>query len=328
MSTIAVLGAGAWGTALALLISKTHDVILWSHDADQVERLKHDGENKRYIPGVPFPSTITCSSDLLSTIQGVDGVLIVVPSHAFREVYTAIAAVMPADMPLSWATKGLDQVHHRLLSDVVEELTPGKTFAIVSGPSFAKEVALGKPTAITLAHNDEATGLFWQRILHTEYFRVYTISDFIGAQLAGAVKNVLAVATGMADGLQLGANTQAALITRGLNEMMRLGAQLGARAETFMGLAGVGDLILTCTDNQSRNRRFGKLMGEGLSLNDAIERIDQVVEGIPTAKLIHELAVANHVEMPITQQVYEVLYQHKTVPNAVHDLLSRTPKKE
>jgi glycerol-3-phosphate dehydrogenase (NAD(P)+) len=306
-----VLGAGAWGTALALLISKTHHVILWSHAADQIDRLKHDGENQRYIPGVRFPATIECTSDLLSTLKRADGVLIVVPSHAF-----------------AWATKGLDNLHHRLLSDVVEELTPGKKFAILSGPSFAKEVALGKPTAVTLAHNDEATGLFWQGIMHTDYFRVYTISDYVGAQLAGAVKNVLAVATGMADGLQLGANTQAALITRGLNEMMRLGEPLGARPETFMGLAGVGDLILTCTDNQSRNRRFGKLMGEGVSLNDALNKIDQVVEGIQTAKLIHELALAHKIEMPITQQVYEVLYHHKTVPAAVHDLLARTPKKE
>lgn len=328
MSTIAVLGAGAWGTALALLISKTHSVILWSHDTDQIDQLKRDGENQRYIPGVRFPSTLECSSDLLSTIKRADGVLIAAPSHAFREVYTALASIMPYELPLSWATKGLDNVHHRLLSDVVEELTPGKKFAIISGPSFAKEVALGKPTAITLAHNDEATALFWQGILHTDHFRVYTIHDFVGAQLAGAVKNVLAVATGMADGLRLGANTQAALITRGLNEMMRLGAQLGARPETFMGLAGVGDLILTCTDNQSRNRRFGKLMGEGYTLSDAITKIDQVVEGIQAAKLIHELAIANKVEMPITQQVYEVLYQHKTVAAAVNDLLARIPKQE
>lgn len=328
---LAVLGAGAWGTALALLLAQHEDVSvhLWVHRPANADALQHDHENKHYLPGRPLPENIFPDSNLARCLEGADGVLIAVPSHAFREVLTHAIPHFKENVQLAWASKGLDSTTNALLSDVVGELL-GKEypFAILTGPSFAKEVAQGKPTAVTLAYNNEACALFWQEYLHTGSFRVYIMPDYIGAQLAGAVKNVLAIATGIADGLGLGANTQAALITRGLIEMTRLGMAMGAHSETFMGLAGMGDLILTCTDNQSRNRRFGYAIGQGRTIMQAMDEIDQVVEGLGTTKLVHELAKSRGIEMPITEQVYQVLYQKLLPEKAVEALLSRKAKEE
>lgn len=327
---LAVLGSGAWGTALALLLAQHDvDVYMWVHRLTDVETLESDRENKRYLPGAAFPSNLHVSADLNECMKDAQGVLICVPSHAFREVLVQVAPHMNENVHLAWASKGLDTSTHGLLSNVVAEvLGESQPFAILTGPSFATEVALNKPTAVTLAHNDDACATFWQDYLHTRTFRVYTIKDIIGAQMAGALKNVLAIATGVADGLSLGANTQAALITRGLNEMMRLGLSMGAQSETFMGLAGMGDLILTCTDNQSRNRRFGYAIGSGKTIMQAMDEIKQVVEGVGTTKLVHELAKSRGIEMPITEQVYNILYQKLSPQKAVEALLSRKAKDE
>jgi glycerol-3-phosphate dehydrogenase (NAD(P)+) len=327
---IAVLGAGAWGTALSLLLAQQGDEIsLWSHRVADGDTMQKDRENHRYLPGFSLPDNITVNGHLAKCLEGADGILMAVPSHAFREVLTNALPYLNAEQFFAWASKGLDTNTHSLLSDVVIELRGAdQAFAILSGPSFAKEVAQGKPTAVTLAHNNEACAEFWQNKLHSGSFRVYTMHDIVGAQLAGAVKNVLAIATGVADGLGLGANTQAALITRGLKEMMNLGTSMGAHSETFMGLAGMGDLILTCTDNQSRNRRFGFAIGQGRTIMQAMDEIDQVVEGLGTTKLVHELSKSRGVEMPITEQVYQVLYQKLSPQKAVEALLSRKAKDE
>jgi glycerol-3-phosphate dehydrogenase (NAD(P)+) len=324
---IAVLGAGAWGTALSLLLAQQGDEIsLWSHRVADGDTMQKDRENHRYLPGFPLPDNITVNGHLAKCLEGTDGVLMAVPSHAFREVLTNALPYLNPEQFFAWASKGLDTNTHSLLSDVVMELRGrDQAFAILSGPSFAKEVAQGKPTAVTLAHNNEACAEFWQNKLHSGSFRVYTMHDIVGTQLAGAVKNVLAIATGVADGLGLGANTQAALITRGLKEMMNLGTSMGAHSETFMGLAGMGDLILTCTDNQSRNRRFGFAIGQGRTIMQAMDEIDQ---GLGTTKLVHELSKSRGVEMPITEQVYQVLYQKLSPQKAVEALLSRKAKDE
>lgn len=327
---IAVLGAGAWGTALSLLLAQHEiSVALWAHRASEAELMQATRENQRYLPGVPLPKNIEISANLEEALKDAQGVMIAVPSHAFRDVLTQALPLIDPEAHLAWASKGLDTNTHALLSSVVTELRGANSpFAILTGPSFAKEVAQGKPTAVTLAHNNEACASYWQQYLHTGNFRVYTIHDIVGAQLAGAVKNVLAIATGIADGLNLGSNTQAALITRGLNEMMRLGLTMGASSETFMGLAGMGDLILTCTDHQSRNRRFGYAIGQGRTIMQAMDEIDQVVEGLGTTKLVHELSKSRGIDMPITEQVYQVLYQKQSPEKAVEALLSRKAKDE
>ncbi len=330
MTEIAVLGAGAWGTALALHLARTHaNVRIWGHDNAEIQALNNDRENKQYLPGTLFPDNLMCTTDLAEALQGAAGVLIVVPSHAFRKVLSDSLPHMSEDTHLAWATKGLDPEQHCLLSEVAQELMPGHAhFAIISGPSFAKEVADAKPTAVALATEHQAEAEFWQKQMHNDYFRVYTTTDIVGVQLGGSVKNVLAIATGVAEGLGFGANTQAALITRGLSEMMRLGLASGAEQETFMGLAGMGDLILTCTGNQSRNRRFGKLLGEGKSITDAMEEVKQVVEGVQTTKLMYAFAQDNNVDMPITEEMYQILYQNKSAKDAVKSLLERKPRTE
>jgi glycerol-3-phosphate dehydrogenase (NAD(P)+) len=327
-TTIAVLGAGAWGTALALVLARNgHTVRLWSHDANQIKILTTSRENKRYLPGFYFPDNLYPEFNIESALHNADGILMAVPSHAFREVLEQAKPYITSHMALSWASKGLDPSTHLFLSDVVKTLLPGKSFSVISGPSFASEVAAEKPTAITLASSDDTVANFWQQVLHNQtYFRVYLSKDIIGTQLGGAIKNVLAIATGVACGLQLGANTQAALITRGLSEMMRLGLAFGAQPDTFMGLAGMGDLILTCTDDQSRNRRFGRLLGEGKPMSEALASINQVVEGIQATAHIHALAQKMNIDMPISEQVYEVLYKHKTPKDAVTALLARKPR--
>ena len=330
MSTIAVLGAGAWGTALALVLARNgHTVRLWSHDPNQIQTLAKQRENQRYLPGVTFPETLHPESNIKNVLEHADGILVVVPSHAFREVIEYAKPHITPTMALAWASKGLDPKTHSFLSDVIKSILPPRGFSILSGPSFAGEVAAEKPTAITLASNDDASAAYWQEVLHNPtYFRVYLSKDIIGTQLGGAIKNVLAIATGVASGLQLGANTQAALITRGLSEMMRLGLRMGALPETFMGLTGMGDLILTCTDDQSRNRRFGRLIGEGKSTAEALAQINQVVEGIQATAHVYALAQKMGVEMPITAQVYAVLYEHKSPIDAVTALVSRKPGAE
>ncbi|MEX0732607.1 MAG: NAD(P)H-dependent glycerol-3-phosphate dehydrogenase [Aquisalimonadaceae bacterium] len=326
---IAVLGAGSWGTALALVLARNgHAVRLWGHAAAHVDALTRDRENRHYLPGARFPETLTPTADLNTAMDGVRDVLVVVPSHAFRDMVTQLVQLLPDDGRLIWATKGLEARSGGLLHDVVTEVLPGHPMAVLSGPSFAAEVARELPTAVTIASPDRRFAADMAERFHNSYFRPYTSADLVGVELGGAVKNVLAVATGIADGLTLGANTRAGLITRGLAELVRLGTALGADAGTFMGLAGVGDLILTCTDNQSRNRRLGLALGAGKSISEALKEIGQTVEGIRTAGEVHALAAARRVEMPICEQVYAVLVDGVAPEQALRALMSRARRDE
>ncbi len=329
-SSIAVLGAGSWGTALAVLLARNgHGVTLWGHDAAHMARVAHDRGNHSFLPGVTFPDNLRVSDDLASLAGGARHFLLVVPSHAFRAVLTALQPHLSRDAVVAWATKGLDAASGKLLSQVGDEIL-GSAIAsgIVSGPTFAREVANGLPTAVTVAAADVAVAEVIAQWLRNERVRVYTSQDRVGVELGGAVKNIMAIATGISDGLGFGANARAALITRGLAEMQRLGAALGARPETFMGLAGLGDLVLTCTDDQSRNRRVGLALGKGRSLKLALADLGQVAEGVATAREVRALAQRLKVDMPITEQVYRVLWESLSPQQAVEALLRREPRQE
>ena len=326
---LAVLGAGSWGTALAIHLARNGaDVALWGHDPREVEALRHDRENRHYLPGVGFPETLNPTADLAGSVRNADEVLVVVPSHAFAAVCAQIVAVRPQLKTLSWATKGFDPSSHELLSTVAAQYLPNCDMAAVSGPTFAGEVARGLPTAITVASNNPMHADRVASYLHGDNFRAYTSDDLIGVQVGGATKNVMAIAAGISDGLGFGANARAALITRGLHEITLLGLAMGGRPETFMGLAGLGDLALTCTDDQSRNRRMGLALARGLDIAAAKREIGQEVEGVATAREVHTKANALGVEMPITEQTYRVLYQGLDPRTAVQNLLSREAKSE
>lgn len=326
---MAVLGAGSWGTALAIQLARNGSAVtLWGHAPDEVAALLRDGENRQYLPGVKLPKGLTPSNDLAATVINADEVLIVVPSHAFADVCSKIAQVRPGLKTLSWATKGFDHASHDLLSKVAAERLPGCDLAVVSGPTFAGEVARGLPTAITVAANNPMHAERVAAYLHGENFRAYTSDDLVGVQVGGASKNVMAIAAGISDGLGFGANARAALITRGLHEITQLGLALGGKPETFMGLAGLGDLALTCTDDQSRNRRMGLALARGMDIDAARREIGQEVEGVSTAREVHLKAQALGVEMPITEQTYRVLYEGLAPADAVTNLLSRQARPE
>jgi len=327
-TTIAVLGAGSWGTALAILLSRNGiNVRLWGHLHEEIEPLLAERENRQYLPGIPFPEGLQPTISLAETVDGADEVLVVVPSHAFRQTLERVKPLL-STAPLNWATKGLEPETHKLLHQVAEEVLGERPMAIISGPTFAMEVAAGLPTAVTVASTSAAHAQQFANHLNSDCFRAYTSSDIIGVQVGGGAKNVLAIAAGIADGLGFGANTRAALITRGLAEIMRLGQALGGKSETFMGLAGLGDLALTCTDNQSRNRRMGLALAKGLTIKQARLEIGQEVEGVNTAQEIYQKARDLNVEMPITEQVYRILYEGLDPKEAVQRLLGREIKAE
>lgn len=329
-NAIAVLGAGSWGTALALLLARNgHTVRLWGHNPEHIKQLRQDGENRRYLPGFTFPSTLALEADIKAVTTGAEVILIVVPSHAFAKTLTHLRSHVSPTTCLVWATKGLETNSGRLLHEVTRDiLGESHHYAVISGPSFAREVAAGMPTAITIAAEDIDYAQRIADLLHGSTFRAYTSEDMIGVELGGAVKNIMAIATGISDGLGFGANARAALITRGLAEMVRLGMAVGGRKETFMGLAGLGDLVLTCTDNQSRNRRFGLAIGRRQDVQTAQQDIGQVVEGANTVREVISLAGHYGVEMPITAQVHQVLYKGTDPGTAVRALLSREQKSE
>lgn len=322
-SNFIVLGAGAWGSALALhLARQNHAVVLWGHDpASKIED---------YLPGIAFPDAIQLTHDLSEAFRlggNNPTVLIVVPSVAFDEVTKQIQPYLTSTTPILWGTKGLS-AQSEYLDVVCQRNTGERPMGVLSGPSFAMEVAKGLPTAITLATRSVEWGSEIQQAFHGGAMRVYLSTDMIGVQLGGVVKNVLAIAVGMSDGLGYGANARAALITRGLAELKRLGQALGAQPSTVMGLSGVGDVVLTCTDNQSRNRRFGLALGEGQSSDEATECVGKVVEGKVNAKQVMKLAKLNQVELPICEHVEAVLFHGLTPQQAVTNLLMRPPKKE
>jgi len=327
---VAVLGAGSWGTALAVHLTRTgHRVVIWGRDPAQLDAMTRDRSNARYLPGVAFPDGLTVVATLDTAIAQADDVLVVVPSHAFREILGQFQPLLRPRMRVAWATKGFELDTGRLPNEVATEVLGARVpTAVLSGPTFAREVGAGLPTAMTIASRDERYALEWARSLSAANFRAYSSNDVTGVEVGGATKNVLAIGAGCSDGLGYGANTRVALITRGLAEMLRLGVALGADKDTFMGLAGLGDLVLTCTDDQSRNRRLGLALAGGASPADAQAGIGQVVEGVLAARAVHRVARRSGVEMPISEQIYRVLYEGVTPKVAVQALMQRTVKSE
>lgn len=328
--TYAVIGSGSWGTALAILLaSNNHKVFLWGRNETDIANMLQARENSKYLPGITLPDLLTPVSSLAEAVKSADEVLVVVPSRAVETILNQLQPIMPDNAGIVWASKGLEEKSCRLIHELVFNVFGEKRrHAVVSGPTFAREVALGLPTAVTVASNDDSYANQLAVDLHNDTFRAYTCTDIIGVEIGGAVKNILAIAAGIADGLKFGANTRAALITRGLAEITRLGLSRGARAETFMGLAGLGDLVLTCTDNQSRNRRLGIGLAAGKDIDSVLAELGQVAEGLYTADVIFRLAKSIPVEMPICEEVYNILYQNKDPRQAVYSLLHRSIKSE
>ncbi|MFT3741423.1 MAG: NAD(P)H-dependent glycerol-3-phosphate dehydrogenase [Gammaproteobacteria bacterium] len=327
---ITVLGAGSWGTALAILLAKNHHAVrLWSHNPAHVAELQSTRRNLKYLPDFTLPDNITFYSDLTAALYQIQDILIVVPSQVFRNLLLELKPLLPDQARIAWGTKGLDPTSHTLLHATAHEiLGPHFPLAVISGPSFAHEVAAGLPTAVCVASADQTFAHELSLRLINPSFRAYTTPDITGVEICGVIKNILAIAAGAVDALKLGSNAQSALMTRGLAEMQRLGLALGGAVPTFMGLAGVGDLILTCTDNHSRNRRFGRAIGEEKSKEAALAEIGQVVEGLNNLTTVYQLAHKLGVNMPITEQVYQVIYQNRPLSEAIQELFSRQPKSE
>ncbi|MGO4702852.1 NAD(P)H-dependent glycerol-3-phosphate dehydrogenase [Dyella sp. 2RAB6] len=327
--TLAVLGAGSWGTALAALTARNGvPTRLWGRDAAALAAMAASGQNLRYLPEIQLPAELRYESDLAAAVRGAGIVLIVVPSHAFAAMLDELAPLLDAGASIAWATKGFEPGTGRFLHELVDEKLPGRAAAVITGPSFAKEVALGLPSAVTVHSDDEAFAQQLASMLHAPNFRAYSGGDVLGAELGGAMKNVLAVATGVADGMDLGLNARAGLITRGMNEMLRLGVALGARPETLMGLSGLGDLVLTCTGDLSRNRRLGLALGRGIAIDEAVRQIGQVVESVVTADEVARLAAKHGLDLPISGGVRAVLHGEVTPVEGVRALMSREQKPE
>jgi glycerol-3-phosphate dehydrogenase (NAD(P)+) len=331
---IAVLGAGSWGTTLAMLLAeKNNDVVLWAYEKELVEIIKTKRENTFYLPGYALPENIYITNSLKEAVEDSYIIVSVVPSHAVRNVFTSITGFIP-DIPIVSATKGITVDTLQTVSQVLKDILNGSTyskFVTLSGPSFAKEVVRRLPTAITIAGTDEPLLKDLQKLFARPYFRVYTNMDVIGVEIGGSLKNVMAIATGCSDGLGFGHNTRAALITRGLAEIKRLGLALGAQPPTFYGLSGIGDLVLTCTGELSRNRTLGFKVGQGMKLSEILDSMSEhgtVAEGIKTAKAAIELSKIHNIPMPITQEVYNLLYEGKDVHQVVNDLMLREMKEE
>jgi glycerol-3-phosphate dehydrogenase (NAD(P)+) len=324
-----VIGAGSWGTALAIQLAREgHPTQLWGRDGAQLDAMRRTRRNVRYLPDADFPDALEIASGLPQALEAARDALIAVPSHAFRATLENIKPHLGPGTRIAWATKGFEIATGLLPHQVARQVLGTRPGAVLSGPTFAKEVGAGLPTAMTIASHDErfAKELAWS--LSGPSFRAYTQSDILGVEVGGAVKNVIAIGSGIADGMGFGANTRVALITRGLAEMMRLGVRLGAARETFMGLAGLGDLVLTCTDDQSRNRRFGMALGRGQSVSEAQSSIHQVIEGLPAARAVHDVARGLTVDMPICQEVYRVMHEGKPVRAAVQALMGREMRSE
>jgi len=327
---VAVLGAGSWGTALAIQFARGGRAVrLWGRDRERLAAMALARRNERYLPSAPFPDSLAVEASLPAALAAARDVLVVVPSPAFRDVLGALAPHLQPAMHVAWATKGFELASGLLPHQVAAEvLGPERRIAVLSGPTFAREVGAGLPTAMTVASPDAPYAEALAAELSSANFRAYTSTDITGVEIGGAVKNALAVGAGLSDGLGFGANTRVALITRGLKEMTRLGVALGADAHTFMGLAGLGDLVLTCTDDQSRNRRFGLALAAGATPEAALAEIGQSVEGYAAARAIRAVAARTAVEMPLCDVVYRVLYERMPARDAVRELMSRPLKAE
>lgn len=329
---VAMIGAGSWGTSLALLLArKGIKVSLWDRDSEHINNLSRDRENKRYQAGHPFPESITVTGDLFQALDGATCVVMVVPSHGYREVYRQLFPMLAENTLIVSAVKGIEIESGLTMTGVMrQEATTCKPLllGVLSGPSFAAEVADRQPTAVTVAFEELPAAQAVQQLFSTEYFRVYSSNDVIGLEISGAMKNVIAIAAGICDGLRYGLNTRAALITRGLAEITRMGVALGGQQQTFAGLGGMGDLVLTCTGDLSRNRTVGLKLGSGLTLDQALAEMKMVAEGVKTTKSCFALAQSLRVEMPILEQVYQVLYNDKQCADAVRELFQRDLKHE
>jgi len=332
LTDVAVIGAGSWGTAIAnLLAKKGISIELWAYEKDVAEQINSEHENRVYLPGFVLSENLRADEDLAKVVQNKKVIIVVVPSHVFRETMTRASKFIAPDTILVAASKGIEthtgHTMHGILRETVPQISK-EHLAVLSGPSFAKEVAADVPTVVTVAAESHDIAVQIQELFATRFFRVYTSTDIIGVELGGAVKNVIAIASGMLDGMKMGLNTRAALLTRGLAEIRRLGSALGANPDTCMGLAGFGDLVLTATGNLSRNYTFGKKIGEGESAEDILASSPMVVEGYHNAKTVHELARNKKVEMPITQAVYHILYKGLKPSEAVYRLMTRDLKPE
>jgi glycerol-3-phosphate dehydrogenase (NAD(P)+) len=325
-----VIGAGAWGTALAIAIARNgHKVLLWGRDTQQLTAMQATLTNERYLPGLAFPDSLEVCIDFELALKSAKHILVSVPSTAFSEMLLKIKPLIADGTPLSWATKGLTPESGRFLYDTAEEiLGESHPLAVISGPSFAAEVAKDLPTAITVASPNADFNQALALALHSPTLRVYTSNDVLGVQIGGTVKNVLAISAGISDGLGYGANARAALITRGMAEILRLAASLGAKTETMFGLSGIGDLILTCTDNQSRNRQLGLAIGRGLSVEQAVVEVGKTVEGMYAAREVLIRARQAGIEMPIVEQVCKILFEGYDPRESVQELLCRGQKSE
>jgi glycerol-3-phosphate dehydrogenase (NAD(P)+) len=322
---IAILGSGSWGTALAIQFARAgRETILWGIETDEIRAMAKARRNATYLPNAPFPGGLDVTTELGEALAGAEDVLVVVPSHAFREMLQTLKTSGAKLKQLAWATKGFETdtglLPHQVAEEVLGESMPT---AVLSGPTFAAEVAAGLPSAITIASSDAEFALRLAESITTDGFRAYTSDDITGVEVGGATKNVLAIGAGISDGLGFGSNTRIALLTRGLMEMTRLGVALGAKKDTFMGLSGMGDLVLTCTDDQSRNRRFGIALGKGANIDEARNAIGQVVEGYYAAVAVHRVARRLEIEMPIVEEIYKVIYEGASPQEAVIALMRR-----
>ena len=329
MSKVSVIGAGSWGTALSLLLHKNgHEVTVWSIVAEEIEMLKKEHEHKDKLPGVKLPEDMIFTTDLKEAVTGKDVLFLAVPSPYTRSTAHLLKDVMADGQIIVDVAKGIEEKTLMTLSQIIKEEVPQANVAVLSGPSHAEEVGRGIPTTCVIGAKDQETAEFLQNLFMNEVFRVYTSSDMLGIELGGALKNVVALAAGMADGLGYGDNTKAALITRGIGEISRLGIAMGGKAETFYGLTGIGDLIVTCASMHSRNRRAGILMGQGKTMQEAMDEVKMVVEGVFSAKAAVALSKKYHVEMPIIEQVNLILFDNKAASEAVRDLMIRDKKIE
>lgn len=327
-SKVAVIGAGSWGTAVASMVARNAPVVLWARRKELADAITTGHVNEEYLPGFALPTALRASADLGEVLDGSVAVVMAVPSHGFRQVLTDALDDLPAGVPIVSVTKGLEQGTSLRMTEVVGEVAADHPAGVLTGPNLAKEVLAGHPSASVVALADDTVCTELQHLFRTDTFRVYTNTDVVGCEIAGALKNVVAIAAGMADGMGFGANTKAALVTRGLAELSRLGIAIGGDPLTFSGLAGMGDLIATCISPQSRNRHVGEELGRGRSLDDIVADMHMVAEGVKTARVVLELATRHGVEMPIAEQVAAVLDGTTTARDAVPALMQRLAKPE
>lgn len=326
---VGVLGGGSWGTALAILLAqKGYDITMWLRDEKQFKEMNELRINQKYLPNIKLPSNLRLTLDLEEVSFKKDMILLSVPTHGVREALNNCKAYINSDQILVNVAKGIENESLLRISEIVEELLPNNKYAVLSGPSHAEEVAKNMPTTVVSASKNKKVAEYVQDLFITPSFRVYTNPDVIGVELGGSLKNVIALGAGISDGLSCGDNTKAALMTRGIFEMARLGEKMGAKGSTFSGLSGIGDLIVTCTSMHSRNRRAGILIGQGMKTDEAIKEIGMVVEGIKTTKSAFELSKQYNIEMPITEEIYDVLYHNSNVKDSISNLMVRDRKHE